>query len=130
MQRRGLAEITGWKALEPVLPEIHKDAMFIYGGHTSSCTQTVMLVAQEKEVEYEIVFVDRANVSSTPLKALPLKLTINMILGEQKEQKGQEHLARNPFGLIPVVQIKEGEYLYESRAIAKYLAHRYSSKGT
>jgi glutathione S-transferase len=36
------------------------------------------------------------------------------------------HLARNPFGRVPVLTLPDGFTLYESRAICKFLAAKYS----
>ena len=37
------------------------------------------------------------------------------------EQRAPEHLARNPFGTLPVLELAEGQYLIESRVIIDYL---------
>ena len=37
------------------------------------------------------------------------------------EQKRPEHLARNPFGKLPVLELDDGTYLIESLAIIEYL---------
>lgn len=37
------------------------------------------------------------------------------------EQKAPEHLARNPFGTLPVLEFEPGRYLIESRVIVDYL---------
>ncbi|SPO05449.1 related to glutathione S-transferase PM239X14 [Cephalotrichum gorgonifer] len=42
------------------------------------------------------------------------------------EQKSKEHMKRNPWGKVPVVTFPDGFTLYESRAICKYLARKYS----
>lgn len=42
------------------------------------------------------------------------------------EQKSKEHKARHPWGKIPAVTFADGFTLYESRAICKYLAVKYS----
>lgn len=36
------------------------------------------------------------------------------------EQKSPEHLARNPFGKLPVLEMDDGQYLTESGAIMEY----------
>jgi glutathione S-transferase len=43
---------------------------------------------------------------------------VNTLKGEHK---APEHLARNPFGTVPVLEVSEGEYLLESLAIIQYL---------
>ncbi|MEM1230220.1 MAG: glutathione S-transferase family protein [Pseudomonadota bacterium] len=37
------------------------------------------------------------------------------------EQRAPEHLARNPFGTLPVLEMADGQYLIESRVIIDYL---------
>jgi glutathione S-transferase len=37
------------------------------------------------------------------------------------EQRAPEHLARNPFGTLPVLEFEPGRYLIESRVIVDYL---------
>ncbi|KAF2492477.1 glutathione S-transferase [Lophium mytilinum] len=50
-----------------------------------------------------------------------------VLLNLQKgEQKSEEHKKRHPWGKIPVLISAEGFTLYESRAICKYLAKKYS----
>ncbi|KAG9235490.1 putative glutathione-S-transferase theta, GST [Amylocarpus encephaloides] len=50
-----------------------------------------------------------------------------VLLNLQKgEQKSKEHLKRHPWGKIPVITSSDGFTLYESRAICKYLATKYS----
>ena len=46
------------------------------------------------------------------------QIVINTLQGAQKSS---EHLARNPFGTIPVLEVTDGEYLIESLAIIEYL---------
>ncbi|ONI79960.1 hypothetical protein ALI144C_24910 [Actinosynnema sp. ALI-1.44] len=75
--------------------------MKVYGSAISSVTQKVLMVFAEKGQEPELVEVD-------PLKG---------------EDKAPEHLARQPFGEIPVLD-DDGFVLYESRAIIRYLDQR------
>ncbi|KAK0724077.1 glutathione S-transferase domain-containing protein [Lasiosphaeris hirsuta] len=50
-----------------------------------------------------------------------------VLLNLQKtEQKSQDNLSRHPFGKVPVITFPSGFTLYESRAICKYLARKYS----
>jgi glutathione S-transferase len=44
---------------------------------------------------------------------------IDIMAGESRQP---EHLARNPLGKIPVLEVEEGRYLAESNAILLYLA--------
>lgn len=45
------------------------------------------------------------------------RYTVNTLKGRQKEP---EHLARNPFGTLPVLQLEDGTYILESLAIIDY----------
>jgi glutathione S-transferase len=42
------------------------------------------------------------------------------------ERQSQEHMKRHPWGKVPAVTFPSGFALYESRAICKYLARKYS----
>jgi glutathione S-transferase len=77
--------------------------MKIYGLPMSTCTQKALIVLAEKGTEAELVIVD---------------------LGKG-EHKQPEHLARQPFGVIPVLD-DDGFLLYESRAIIRYLDQKLS----
>jgi glutathione S-transferase len=72
--------------------------MKVYGHPASTCTRKVLCALAEKGVAYEFVLVD-------------------IFKGEQKSP---EHLARQPFGVVPVLD-DDGFVLYESRAILRYL---------
>jgi glutathione S-transferase len=39
----------------------------------------------------------------------------------EREQKSPEHLARNPFGRLPTLELDDGSYVLESLAIIEYL---------
>ncbi|KAJ7175101.1 glutathione S-transferase [Mycena crocata] len=67
----------------------------------------VALVLAEKQVPFELILVDTAN----------------------KENKTPEFLAMHPFGQVPVID-DDGFIVYESRAICRYLADKYSDQGT
>jgi glutathione S-transferase len=41
------------------------------------------------------------------------------------EQRSPEHLARNPFGKLPVLEMEDGTFLTESTAIMEYLEERH-----
>ena len=72
--------------------------MKVYGHPASTCTRKVLFTLAEKGADFEFVLVD-------------------LMKGGQKSA---EHVARQPFGVIPVFE--DGDYsLYESRAIARYL---------
>jgi glutathione S-transferase len=72
--------------------------MKVYGHPASTCTRKVVCALAEKGVDYEFVLVD-------------------IMKGESKSP---EHLARQPFGVVPVLE-DDGFVLYESRAILRYL---------
>ncbi|KAM5344951.1 hypothetical protein ACJ41O_010813 [Fusarium nematophilum] len=50
-------------------------------------------------------------------------VVVNLAKGEQKSE---ENMKRHPWGKVPVVTFPDGFTLYESRAICKYLAKKYS----
>ncbi|KAL7116650.1 hypothetical protein ACP275_03G017400 [Erythranthe tilingii] len=69
--------------------------------------QRVIACLLEKEIEFEVVDVDLS----------------------KGEHKSPQFLKLQPFGFVPVIQ--DGDYtLYESRAIIRYYAEKYRSKGT
>jgi len=71
----------------------------IYGHPMSTCTRKVLTTLAEKGHRADLVLVD-------------------LMKGEHKQP---EHLARQPFGVIPVFEDDDGFQLYESRAIIRYL---------
>ncbi|MFT3767770.1 MAG: glutathione S-transferase N-terminal domain-containing protein [Minicystis sp.] len=72
--------------------------MKVYGHPMSTCTRKVLTVLAEKGHEADFQLVD-------------------LMTGQHKKD---EHLARQPFGVIPVLE--DGSFsLYESRAIIRYL---------
>jgi glutathione S-transferase len=44
-------------------------------------------------------------------------------------EKTPEFVAAAPFGNVPVLYLEDGTAMYESRAIARFLAVKYSSQG-
>lgn len=46
------------------------------------------------------------------------QVVVNLLEGAQKEP---EHLARNPFGTLPVLELDDGSFLFESLSIIEYL---------
>jgi glutathione S-transferase len=72
--------------------------MKVFGHPASTCTRKVLCTLAEKGASFEFVVVD-------------------IMKGEQKSP---EHLARQPFGVVPAID-DDGFALYESRAIARYL---------
>jgi len=78
----------------------------VYGHPASTCTRKVLAVLNEKEEKYDLVLVD--------------------VMGGG--QKAPEHVARQPYGQIPVID--DGDFrLFESRAIIRYLAEKFANKG-
>lgn len=70
----------------------------VYGYPFSTCTRKVLMTLLEKNTPYEFIIVDLA----------------------KQEQKSPEHLARQPFGVVPVID-DDGFQMYESAAIIRYL---------
>jgi len=77
--------------------------MKLYGHPMSTCTRKVLTVLEEKGHQAEFVLVD-------------------LMKGEHKRD---EHLARQPFGVVPVMD-DDGFWLYESRAMVRYLDEKLS----
>jgi glutathione S-transferase len=50
------------------------------------------------------------------------QIVVNTLKGRQREP---EHLARNPFGTLPVLEREDGSYLIESLSIIEYLEELY-----
>jgi glutathione S-transferase len=75
--------------------------MKLYGHPLSSCTRKVLTVAAEKAAALELTVVD-------------------LMTGTHKQPA---HLARHPFGVVPVLD-DDGFVMYESRAIIRYLDTR------
>lgn len=70
----------------------------LYGNPGSTCTRKVLMLLAERGAEARFVNID---------------------LG-RGEQKSADHLARHPFGVVPVLM--DGDFkVYESRAIIRYL---------
>ncbi|WP_223642788.1 glutathione S-transferase family protein [Corallococcus sp. EGB] len=73
--------------------------MKLYGNPMSTCTRKVLIVLAEKGREAEFIHVDL----------------------QKHEQKSPAHLARQPFGVVPALEMDDGFMMYESRAIARFL---------
>jgi glutathione S-transferase len=72
--------------------------MKVYGHPLSSCTRKVLITLAEKRAPRDLVTVDLFTAA----------------------QKKADHLARHPFGVVPVLE--DGNFrVYESRAIIRYL---------
>lgn len=50
------------------------------------------------------------------------EVVVNLIEGEQNSA---EHRARNPFGALPVLELDDGRFVWESLAIVEYFEDRY-----
>ncbi|KAK9492138.1 glutathione S-transferase [Lipomyces doorenjongii] len=80
-------------------------AFTLYGSRGSTNTDRVRLtLAEGGFTDYELVL-------------------LNL---QKREQKSEENMKRHPWGKIPVITFPDGFTLYESRAICKYLARKYS----
>ncbi|KAI4595200.1 Glutathione S-transferase F10 [Pestalotiopsis sp. 9143b] len=79
-------------------------AVKVYGARYSTCTQRVLAVLHELDVQYGLEFVD-------------------MTKGEHKSPGFVQ--SHHPFGVIPVIE-DDGVRLFESRAICRYLVEKYS----
>ncbi|KAL2075178.1 hypothetical protein VTL71DRAFT_120 [Oculimacula yallundae] len=79
----------------------------VHGSPYSTCSQRVFIAFAEKGVEAELKALDFAT-------------------GEHKQAA---HLKIQPFGKVPVLE-DDGFFIYESRAIAKYIAKKYAGQGT
>lgn len=73
--------------------------MKVYGHPMSTCTRKVLMTLAEKGARADFVLVD-------------------IMKGEGHSP---EHLARQPFGQVPVFEEDDGWQVYESRAICRYL---------
>ena len=78
----------------------------VYGNPVSTCTKRVLTVAEELGVPYELVVVDFS----------------------KGEHKAPEFTKHQPFGQVPYLD-DDGFIVYESRAIARYLALKYGGIG-
>jgi len=54
-----------------------------------------------------------------------IEITEVMVDLRQGEQRSAEHLSRNPFGRLPVLELDDGTHLIESLAIIEYLEERH-----
>ena len=54
------------------------------------------------------------------------QVMVNTLKGQHREPA---HLARNPFGTLPALELDDGSFLVESLAIIEYLEDRYPDQG-
>ncbi|KAL4256829.1 GST superfamily protein [Pleurotus pulmonarius] len=78
----------------------------LYGSPVSTCTKRVATVLLELNVTYEFIPIDL----------------------RKGEHKTPQFLEKQPFGKVPYID-DDGFILYESRAISRYLATKYSGQG-
>lgn len=83
-------------------------ALKVYGSTQSVCTRRVLTALIEKNVPYELVNVDFITA---------------------REHKSEAFLKLHPFGKIPVLE-DNGVFIYESRAVARYIAKKFPTQGT
>ncbi|KAH8826437.1 glutathione S-transferase [Flagelloscypha sp. PMI_526] len=79
----------------------------LYGYPISTCTKRAATVLHEKKVPFEFILVDLV----------------------KAEHKTPEFTEKNPFNLIPCLE-DNGVFVYESRAIGRYIATKYADQGT
>jgi len=79
----------------------------LYGHPMSTCTRRVVVTLKEKGIPYEFK-------------------TIDLFTGAHK---GPEFMAMQPFGQVPVL-VDGDVQLFESRAIARYIAMKFAGHGT
>lgn len=79
----------------------------VHGLAQATCTKRVLTVLAEKNIPYELVEVD-------------------VMKGEHKQEP---YLKKHPFGVIPVLE-DDGFFIYESRAICRYLEVKFKGQGT
>ncbi len=53
------------------------------------------------------------------------QIVVNTVKGRHKEP---EHMARNPFGTVPALELDDGTYLVESLAIIHYLEQKFPNQ--
>lgn len=90
----------------------------VYGSVSSTCTQRVLIVLEELEIDYELIPIN--------MRAGEHKVRLWTILPDYWNKvdyyKGPSYLSEhNPFGYIPAYQDKDVK-IFESRAICHYLA--------
>ncbi|RDL39777.1 putative glutathione S-transferase [Venustampulla echinocandica] len=79
----------------------------VHSAGASTCGQRVLTTLHEKGVPFELVPVDFSS-------------------GAHKKPP---HINLQPFGKVPVLE-DDGFFVYESRAICKYIAKKYAGQGT
>ncbi|KAL3480498.1 glutathione S-transferase, partial [Aspergillus californicus] len=85
-------------------------ALKLHGFPLSTCTKRVRVALEEKGLKVEVI-------------------PVNLATGEQKAQSYLDNL--HPFGKVPVFQDTENNVqIFESRAIAQYIAIKYRGQGT
>lgn len=80
----------------------------LHGITASTAFQRAAVIFREKNVPFDLAPVDFIN----------------------REHKSDTFRALHPFGQVPVLVEEDGFTLFESRAIAKYIANKYKNQGT
>ena len=80
----------------------------LHGNPMSTCTKRVLTVLEELSVPYELIKIDFA----------------------KGEHKAPAFVALQPFGQVPVLETEDGFTVFESRAIARYVALAHGGVGT
>lgn len=79
----------------------------IHGPARAMCTQRVALVLEEKQVPYELVVKD---------------------CDTAEARRHPNFLKLQPWGKVPVLE-DDGVFIFESRAICKYIVKKYAAQG-
>jgi glutathione S-transferase len=82
-------------------------AIKVHGAAFSTCTQRILTALTELGVEYELVSINFA----------------------AREHKSPAFLKLQPWGKVPVLE-DDGFFVFESRAMSKYVAKKYAGQGT
>ena len=100
-------------------------AFTLYGGRGSSNTDRVRLtLAEGGFTDYELVLLNLSEGEQKVKTSTNIPTHVENFANTSHQSK--EHKARHPWGKIPAVTFENGFTLYESRAICKYLATKYS----
>lgn len=99
-------------------------AFTLYGARGSTNTDRVRLtLAEGGFTDYELILV---NLAKREQKVRKCYCPLPLHLANTTSTQSEEHMKRHPWGKVPVVTFPNGFTLFESRAICKYLAKKYS----